>query len=229
MIEPIPWSGIADPISALSHLLGALVFAVLGFALVQRGKGNRLRVASLTVYVTGVVSALLASGLLHLVEPNTELRETMRRVDHATIFFLIAATYTPIHIIQFKGLMRWGVLTLVWIAAVMGIVVKTVFFAGIPEWVGLLLYLGLGWSGIFSAIELYRATGLRPLQPLIAGALFYTTGAVLDFLNWPVLIPGILGPHELFHVLVLSGVASHWEYIRRITIYAPITDLYRTE
>ena len=84
---------------------------------VQRGAGDRLRVAALTIYVVGVVSALLASGLLHLVDPSTELRDTLRRVDHATIFFLIAASYTPIHIIQFKGLMHWGGLGIVWIAA----------------------------------------------------------------------------------------------------------------
>jgi channel protein (hemolysin III family) len=227
IVEPIPVSGFADPVSSLTHLGGAIVFAVLGVGLVSRARGNALRVAAVCVYVTGVVFALAASGVFHLVDPGTATRSVLQRVDHAGIFFLIASTYTPVHIIEFKGFMRWGVLAAVWGAAVAGIVVKSVFFSSISLWVGLSLYLGLGWAGLVSATALYRAVGLKPLWPLIGGALAYTAGAVLAFGGFPTVVRGVVGPHEIFHVFVLVGVAMHWTYIRRIVIYAPITDLYQ--
>jgi channel protein (hemolysin III family) len=218
--------GIADPISSLTHLGGAVVFAALGVGLLARAYGNRARVTAVAVYVSGVVFALGVSGVFHLVERATTARDVLLVVDHAAIFFLIAATYTPVHVVQFRGFMRWGVLSVVWLLAVGGIVIKSLFFANLPEWISLTMYLGLGWVGLVSAIALYRIVGLKPLRPLIAGAIAYTVGACLDFLGLPNVFPGFIGPHEIFHAFVLIGVGMHWTYIRRVVTQAPITDLY---
>ncbi len=226
-LDPTPFLGIADPISSVLHLGGAAVFAVLGFGLVQRARGDALRVAAIGVYWSGVLFALTASGMFHLTARETDARQLLVIVDHVAIFFLIAASYTPIHIIQFAGVMRWGILALVWIAALAGMVLKTFWFSAIPEWAGLSLYLGLGWAGLISAFALYRLVGLRALTPLIGGALAYTMGAVFDYARLPTIVPGVVGPHEIFHLAVLAGVALHWQYIRRITVHAPVTDLYR--
>jgi len=200
---------------------------VLAVGLISRAGGNRLRVAAVSIYVIGVVFALFASGIFHLVDPLTASRAVLQRVDHAAIFFLIAATYTPVHVIEFRGFMRWGILGAVWTTATAGIILKSIYFASVPTWSGLLLYLGLGWAGLISATVLYRAVGLKPLMPLIGGAVAYTAGAVLEFAGVPTILPGIVGPHEMFHVFVLIGVGLHWTYIRRIVMYAPITDLYQ--
>ena len=74
---------------------------------------------------------------------------------------------------------------LVWTAALAGMVLKSVWFETIPEWVGLSLYLGLGWAGLISAIGLYRLVGTAPLIPLVVGALAYTVGAALDYARFP--------------------------------------------
>lgn len=187
-----------------------------------------MRLGSLAIYAASVVTALLASGTLHAVDPATELRSMLARLDHSAIFFLIAGTYTPVHVIQFKGLLRWGMLGIIWGAALSGMMLKLLFFTQIPEWVGLSIYLGLGWTGLISATLLYRMIGFRPLLPLVAGALFYTIGALLDFFDVPVLKAGVFAAHETFHLFVLAGVASHWLYVRRIAVSAPITDLYAT-
>ena len=118
IVDSVQVFGLADPISSLTHLGGAAAFATLGVFLVQRARGNGLRVVSVCIYVAGVVFALAASGVFHLVDHDTATRSVLQRVDHAGIFFLIAATYTPVHIIEFKGVMRWGVLAVVWSAAV---------------------------------------------------------------------------------------------------------------
>ena len=139
---------------------------------------------------------------------------------------LIAATYTPVHIIQFKGWMRWGVLAVIWAAATAGMILKLAFIEAVPEWLSLTFYLALGWAGLFTAFALHRVIGFKPLIPIVLGALAYSIGALIDASAIPDLVPGLIRPHEVFHVFVLAGVAAHWVYIRRITVFAPITDLY---
>jgi len=213
-------------VASLTHLFGAFAFSVLGTGLIQRGHGVSLRVAALVIYVTGVVSALLLSGLMHLVDRDSLARSVLVRLDHAAIFFLIGATYTPVHIIQFRGWMRWGVLVSIWTAATAGMILKLAFIEAVPEWLSLSFYLALGWAGLFTALALHRVVGLKPLTPIILGALAYSIGALIDASAMPDLVPGLIRPHEVFHVFVLAGVAAHWVYIRRITVFAPITDLY---
>jgi channel protein (hemolysin III family) len=225
-MDPMPYLGIQDPVASLTHLLGSLVFLALGIGLIQRGRGSRLRVAALVIYVLGVSLTLLASGLLHLVERETELRSLMVRIDHAAIFFLIAATYTPIHVIEFRGWMRWGVLGAIWAAALAGMILKIAFISAVPEWLSLTLYLGLGWMGLFTAYVLHGVVGYRPLVPIVVGALAYTIGALLDASALSDPVPGVIRAHEVFHLFVLAGIAAHWVYIRRITVYTPVTDLY---
>jgi channel protein (hemolysin III family) len=173
-----------------------------------------------------VVLTLLASGLMHMAERESMIRSVMVRIDHAAIFFLIAATYTPVHIIQFRGWMRWGVLAVIWTAAAAGVLLKISFFGVLPEWLSLAFYLALGWAGLFTAYALHRVVGFKPLVPIVLGALAYTLGALIDVSTLADPVPGLIRPHEIFHCFVLAGVASHWIYIRRITIYTPVTDLY---
>ena len=79
------------------------------------------------------------------------------------------------------------------------------YFDTVPPWLGLLMYLGLGWLGLISTIALARRFGVRFVLPLVWGALAYTIGAVAEFLGWPVLVAGVVGPHEIFHLAVAGG------------------------
>lgn len=204
--------GFTEPVSSLSHLAGAGLFFVLGVFLVRRGRGSWARVLSLSVLVFSAVFLLSMSGTYHLLDQHAG-REVMRRLDHAAIFVLIAGTFTPCHAILFRGFLRWGALALIWIAAINGIVFKMIFFRDIPEWLGLSFYLSLGWLGLISGTLVIRRYGFRFVKPLLFGALAYTAGALLEFLRWPVLIEGVLGPHELFHLAVLAGLGWHWAFV----------------
>ena len=66
---------------------------------------------------------------------------------------------------------------------------------------------------MFSGVMVWRRYGLLFVRPLISGGVAYTVGAVIDGVGWPTLIPHVIGPHELFHVAVLIGVASHWRFV----------------
>jgi channel protein (hemolysin III family) len=206
--------GFAEPLSALLHLAGAMVFARLGISLVRQGRGDLQRSMSLAVFVFSGVLLLAVSGIYHLSAPNSEFREVLRRLDHAAIFVLIAGSFTPIHAILFRGPWRWRMLAGIWALALAGLTVKTLYFATIPEVFGLAMYLGFGWLGLVSWVALVRRFGFRFAHPVLWGALAYTLGALTDYLRWPVPIPGLVGAHELFHLAVLAGLAFHWMFIR---------------
>jgi channel protein (hemolysin III family) len=213
-IAAIP--GFTDPFSSITHLLGAGLFLVIGIVLLIRQRAGIGEAMAVLIFVFGVVFMLTMSGVFHLLPPGTTGRAVLQRLDHASIFFLIAATFTPIHVIQFRGPLRWGILVFIWSAAVTGITLKSIYFTALPEWVGLTLYLGLGWVGALSGYFLYRRYGFARIRLILWGALAYTAGAVLEFSRFPVLVPNVIGPHELFHVFVLIGIAVHWIYIRRL-------------
>lgn len=210
-IYPVP--GFSEPVSSLTHLLGAIVFAVLAFFLIRRGRGDGGRMMFLGVYAFTCVLLLSMSGVYHLLTPGGAGRAVLKRLDHGAIFTLIAGTFTPVHGILFRGRARWAPLLLIWSAAVAGVTLKMVFFGGFPEWLSLSLYLVLGWAGVISGVVLWHRFGPAFVQPLVWGAVAYTVGAVLDFLRWPVLLPGVVGPHELFHGAVLTGVGFHWRFV----------------
>lgn len=212
-IIPIP--GFSEPFSSLSHLVGAGVAAVLSPGLIRRGRGSSGRVTALALFAFSCALLLAVSGVYHLLTPETTARVVMQRVDHAAIFVLIAGTITAAHAILFCGLWRWGMIVLIWLLAATGIVLKVFFFEGVSEALGLGFYLGMGWIGVISGVRVWRLYGGELLRPLIAGGLAYTAGAVLEFCRWPELAPGILGPHELFHLCVLAGVGFHWVFVNR--------------
>ena len=208
--------GFSDPVSSLTHLTAAVVFAILGPFLVARGSGGALRAISLAVFAFSCVLLLSLSGVYHLLTPETAARGVLLRLDHAAIFVLIAGSFTPVHAILLRDRWHWHLLAWIWGAAIVGLTLKTVYFDSVPQWLGLMMYLGLGWLGVISSIALARRFGVRFVLPLVWGALAYTFGAVAEFLGWPVLIPGVVGPHEIFHLAVVAGISFHWAFIRGI-------------
>jgi len=205
--------GFSEPVSSLTHLAGAVVFAILSAFLIARGRGDARRVMSLAVFAFSCVLLLSFSGVYHLLSPGTPARSVLMRLDHAAIFVLIAGSFTPVHVILLRGLWHWHLLAWIWVAAFAGVVLKTMYFEVTPEWLGLLMYLGLGWLGLISTVALARRSGVRFILPLVWGALAYTIGAVAEFLGWPMLVAGIVGPHEVFHLAVLAGISFHWAFI----------------
>jgi channel protein (hemolysin III family) len=153
------------------------------------------------------------SGVYHLLTPGTAGRAVLLRLDHAAIFVLIAGTFTAVHGIVYHGLGRWGPLLFIWTAAITGITLKTIFFDGVGDLLSLALFLGLGWVGAFSGGVLWYRYGFRFVRPLVWGAIAYTIGGIQEYLGWPILVPGVIGAHELFHVMVLIGAIFHWRFV----------------
>lgn len=177
-----------------------------------RARGQADRIVSLAIFCYSAVLLLSISGVYHLLEPDGTAREVLRRIDHAAIFILIAATFTPAHVLLFRGWGRWGFLALIWTYAVVAILLKAIFFHQIPKGLSLTLYLGMGWLGLYTGISLWRRYGYEFIRPILWGGIAYSVGAILEALRWPVVIPGVIQWHEIFHVAVLIGLTFHWAF-----------------
>ncbi len=213
--------GFSEPVSSLTHYTAALVALLVGPRLMRAGARSGVMLGALAVFVGAVVVLFVASGTYHLLEPGGTAREVLRRIDHAAIFILIAGTFTPVHIFAFRGAWRWGVLSLVWTGAIVGIVLKSVFFTNFPESLWLAAYLGVGWVGLVSLVKLGRDRGWSRVRLLFWGGVVYSMGAGLEFARLPTVIPHVVGPHELFHLAVVVAVAIHWRYIQQLVAAAP--------
>ncbi len=212
--------GFHDPFSSLTHLGGAGVFAVLSFFLIRRGvRAERPvhpgRIVALAIFAFSAVLLLSMSGVFHLLGPGTG-RNVLQRLDHAAIFVLIAGTFTPMHAILFRGPWRWGMLAFIWTFAVLGVTFKSIFFTSLPAWLGLLLYVAMGWVGVLSFTTLVRRHRFRFARHIIFGGIAYTLGAGIELFEPRPLILGVVQSHELFHVAVLLGLALHWRFIWQI-------------
>ena len=148
--------------------------------------------------------------------PGGKTSRVMIRLDIAAIFLLIAATFTPIHSLLFSGWRRWGVLVPIWVIAISGITLRTIFFNSIPYWIGTLIFLAMGWIGLISSMMMWRCYRWDAVGPIALGGVTYSIGAVGDAYDWPILIPNVWGPHETFHFFVLTGLGFHWHLISKI-------------
>jgi channel protein (hemolysin III family) len=208
--------GIYDPVSAVSHLFGAALFLLLGTILLYRGRGDRLRLVFISVYSAACVFLFSMSGVYHMLFGGGTARAVMARLDHAAIFVMIVASFTPVHGLLFGGWLRWAPLAFLWAAALTAIALKTIFFDSLAEWVGLTLYLSLGWLGVFSGGLLAWRRGFAFVAPLFWGGVAYSIGGTMDFLNRPMLLPGVVGAHEVFHMAVLVGAFLRYLFIWQI-------------
>jgi channel protein (hemolysin III family) len=182
--------------------------------LIRRGRGDGLRVASLTIYVATLLFMLAMSGTFHLLRRGTLAHEVIGRLDYASIFLLIAGTFTPPHAILFRGVMRWGSLALIWTLAIVGVVFKSIYFAEFTHAYSVVFYISMGWIGAFSAAIAWRRYGADFVKPLLGGAIAYTVGALFEVLGTQMsLLPGAIESHEVWHVAVLIGAALHWAFI----------------
>ena len=205
--------GFYEPFSAMSHLLGAGVFLVLGVLLLRRGRGDAMRLWFLGIYVFSCLLLLSLSGVFHMMARGTTARSVLERLDHGAIFVLIAGTFTPAHGLLFRGWLRRGPLLLIWTVAITGITLKSIYLSDLPEGLGLATYLTMGWIGLASAILLARRYGFKFIKPLLVGGVAYSLGAIVEFLGWRVVVPGVIHPHEILHLAVLIGAFFHYLFV----------------
>jgi len=203
------FSKMREPVSGLTHLGGALLSAGGLVALLVLGWQGIERIISALVYGLSLVGLFAASAAYHLARVRPKALEFLRKLDHAAIYVLIAGTYTPFCLNAFNGFWRWGLLTIVWSLAGIGILVK-LFTINAPRWLSAGLYLMMGWLCLAAIGEMLAVLPAFVLSWLLAGGVIYTLGAFVYITRAMNFWPGRFGYHEVWHIFVLLGAAAHF-------------------
>jgi hemolysin III len=197
------------------HQWAFFVSLASGTLLVLLATTTRASLA-VAIYAASVSALFGVSALYHRVTWTTAARRRMRRLDHAMIFLLIAGTYTPVGLLVLNGTLATVVLAVVWGGALAGIVLELAWTAA-PRWLGGTVYLALGWVAVVAMPQLFTHLGMTGGLLIVVGGLVYSAGAAVYALRRPDPVPGVFGYHEVFHLLVIAGVAAHF---LAITLYA---------
>jgi hemolysin III len=199
----------------VSHQYAFLAALVAGGALVLAAEGTR-EVLAASVFTGALAVMFGTSAVYHRITWTARVRRWMRRADHAAIYLLIAGTYTAVGLLILEGAWQVTVLAVAWSGCLGAIGLKLLWIDG-PTWVSAAIGLALGWVGIVAVPQIVDASGLGAVALLAAGGLFYTAGALVYALRRPDPVPAVFGYHEVFHLLVIAGVAAHF---LAISLYA---------
>lgn len=203
-----PYDGLR-PWSAITHGIGAVLALFAGIALLIKAQGDTVALLSFAIYALSMVVLYTASCLYHSLNTSIPKRLALRKLDHCSIYLLIAGSYTPICLVALKGTIGAILISVIWIFAAVGIVL-TLVKLDIPRWVCTAIYIIMGWLAIFAISPLSKVISTIGLVWLITGGIIYTIGGVLYAVKWPGRDNPKFGCHEIFHVFILLGSVCHF-------------------
>lgn len=215
-LPPPPPPPAADP-TARPRLRGHLHFwsffcsVAAGATLISLAAATVSGLAALatSIYGATVLGLFGVSALYHKRLWSPAAYRWMKRADHSMIFLFIAGTYTPFALLAMAQPTGYIVLGTVWTGAVAGVAMK-LFWPHGPRWVGVPIYIALGWVAVFVLPELLHAGGVTAVVLLLVGGLFYTVGAIFYAIRWPNHWPHVFGYHEFFHSCTVLAAIAHY-------------------
>jgi hemolysin III len=202
-------SNFREPVNGLTHFFAACLSVIGTFILLFIGHHDPALTIALAVYGVSLVLMFSSSALYHLKKSTPEGLKRLRKLDHTSIYLLIAGTYTPICVYFFSGFWKWGMLSIIWAIAVAGISFKLVYLNA-PRWLSTAIYLMMSWLALAGIGEILRTMPAGALFWFFAGGFFYTFGAVIYAIKKPNFFNGKFGFHEIWHVFVILGAFSHY-------------------
>jgi hemolysin III len=200
--------GIKEPFNSISHMVGGGLAIALLPLLALRAHGP-LAVTAVCVYGASLLAMYTLSVLYHSI-PHKPAEPWLFRLDQVGIYLLIAGTYTPVALVRVGGAVGWTLFGIEWGLAVAGIVLCLAVHRT-PQIVHQLAYIALGWAAVTALPKLLEIPW-QGLALLMGGGVLYTAGAALYNRNRMQTI-GLLGDHEIWHLLVLAGSIAHAAFV----------------
>jgi hemolysin III len=196
------------------HLVCFFLALPAGVLVVALASSSRGRVGAL-VYAVGLVALFGVSGSYHRGRWTDAKRRLMQKLDHGTIFVMIAGSYTPLCLLVLRGWVAWTMLAVSWSLAVLGFVLA--FTGGrVSRVVRNTLYIVMGWVSVLAAPQLFRHLSIAELTLIAVGGALFTVGAIFLATHWPDPFPRVFGYHEVWHVLVVAAVICHFVAIASV-------------
>lgn len=193
-----------EKFNVISHGIGLILSIVALVLLVVYASiyGSSYHIVSFSIYGASLIVLYSASTLYHYIQ-STKIRYRLNIFDHASIYILIAGTYTPFTLVVLKGWVGWAIFGVSWGLAITGVVLKF-FYTGKHDKISTITYVLMGWLIIFAVKPLVTNLPFEGLMWLLSGGIFYTAGAVLYS------VKRIKYNHAVFHIFVLLGSISHF-------------------
>ncbi len=193
-----------ERLNVISHAIG-LFLSVIGLILLIVKAGQLSLMAlkvSYWIFGSSIILLYAASTLYHSVRER-KLRYRLNILDHASIYILIAGTYTPFSLVTLQGSVGWIIFGVVWALAIIGVILK-LFFTGRFETLSTIMYVAMGWIIVFAVKPLIDNLSQDGLIWLFIGGISYTIGAVIFSID------RLKYNHAIFHVFVLFGTFCHF-------------------
>lgn len=187
----------------------ATAFAIPAALLLVSYAKPGLATFSAVVYGLCLVLLFGVSASYHTPKWTPGRLKIMRRLDHSSIYLLIAGSYTPICLFVLPRDQGIPLLFAAWGVAALG-VLKTFAWPNAPRALNTIVYVGFGWMIAPFLSALRAALPLQTVALIGFGGLLYTVGAAIYVRRWPNPVPDVFGYHEVFHVFVVSAGACHY-------------------
>lgn len=203
-INPTFYGPLEEKINIISHLVGFIlsIVALVLLATYSSIFGNATHIVSMSIFGLSLLILYAASTIYHGTK-TPSLRKKLQIFDHASIYILIAGTYTPFALLTLGGAIGWTIFGVVWGLAIIGVILKF-FFIGRYTRLSTLMYVFMGWIVLFAINTLIENLEFGGLVLLVAGGLSYTIGAILFSLE------KLKFNHAIFHLFVLGGSICHF-------------------
>jgi len=198
-----------EPVSGLTHLVGALLGVAALVLLLVLSRGRSWLTVSFSIYGATLIILYTTSAIYHLFPVRQSIVDLWLKLDQCAIYLLIAGCYTPLCLAKLRGAWGWSLFGVVWGLAVIGITLKLAW-RGMPPWCDMMMYLMMGWLAILGIGPLSHSLGEAGLRWLVAGGVLYSVGSIFYISDRPRLWPGRFGAHEIWHLFVLAGSAAHF-------------------
>ena len=198
--------------NAITHGVG-LLLSVAGFVVLlvlAAMRGTAWHIVACSIYGVTLICLYTASTLYHaVISPG--IKGSLRILDHAAIYLLIAGTYTPFLLVSLRGPWGWSLFGVIWGLALVGVIFKFWFV----ERFGILstaVYLAMGWLVVIAAKPVIAHVPFTALIWLLAGGLAYTAGVIFYACR------RIPYSHAIWHIFVLAGSICHYFAVLRTVI-----------
>ena len=192
----------------VSHIVGgALGIAALVLCIIFAAKNHgALAVISAIIYGVTLIDLYAMSSIYHGLKPGTG-KKVMQVMDHCTIYFLIAGSYTPVLLVPMRAVhpvLAWSLFGFVWACAIFACVLTAIDLKKYNVF-SMVCYLAMGWVIILFVKQTYEAVGMGGIVLLVAGGVAYTVGSVLYGIGGKV-----KWMHSIFHLFILLGSILHF-------------------
>ena len=193
-----------EKFNAISHLLGAILAFAGSIVLIIFASltSDPWKIVSVVIYGVSLVLLYSFSTMYHSM--RGPIKELFQKLDHHSIYLLIAGSYTPFCLVSLRDNWGWTLFAVIWCLAIFGSL-QELRQKTDARLLSLVIYIVMGWAALAALIPLKHALGSTGFAWVAAGGIMYTVGIIFYALD-----TRMRHAHGIWHLFVMAGSAAHY-------------------